>query len=157
MYATLDVMLMIVPVPLDHLREHRLDEHDRREHVRFEMVAQHLHRGVDDEVHVAGPDVAAVVDEHVDAAPRVEHGRYRLLERRVVEQVRLHRQARRPVAHASAVLSSDPGSTVVSACVIVELCSAGLALVHGAGGDRDVVAGLGELDGDPCRSPGSLR
>ncbi len=52
--------------PFHHLGQDQLDQDDRRHHVRFEVAVQELDRGVENPVHVTGPDIATVVDQHVD-------------------------------------------------------------------------------------------
>ena len=116
---------MTVPrAALDHLGDDRLDEHDGREHVGLEVVAQDAHRRVEDEVHVPRPHVAAVVHQHVDVAPFGEHRVGGRDQRRVVEQVAGTVRHCCPAARiSSAVVSSEPGSALVSDRLRVELCS----------------------------------
>ena len=63
--------------PLDHLGEDQLGQDDRRHHVGLEVAVEQLDRGVEDLVHVPGPDVAAVVDQHVDPPPLLDDGCHR--------------------------------------------------------------------------------
>ena len=84
---------MIVPVAaLDHARQQVLVEHERRDHVRLEVLLEQLDRRVEEAVHVAGADVARVVHDHVDASPPLEHGRRRGAERRAVVEVGGHHE-----------------------------------------------------------------
>ena len=51
------------------------------------MSADQLDRRVRETVHVARPDIATVVHDHVDLTERVECARGRGFERRMVEQI----------------------------------------------------------------------
>ncbi len=134
---------------LDHLRQHQLGEDDRGHRVGLEVLVEQLDRRLEQPVHVAGPDVAGVVDEHVDAAPALEHGGDRRAQRRAVGDVEEHRQR-------LAAFGLDQGSGGVERTgqgsgvgpLDGRRVLAGFALVHGAGRQRDVVARACEVHRD---------
>ena len=106
------------------LGEDQLGQDHRGHHVGLEVPVEQLDRGVEELVHVAGADVAAVVDQYVDATPPLEDGGHRRAQRRAVEQVEVDGRARPPSASTSAAVeSSDPGSGVVLEAATVDECS----------------------------------
>ena len=62
------------------------------------MEVQQLDRRVEQVVHVAGPDVAAVVDEDVDAAPLAQDRGDPRRERCTIRQIHDHRKRASPLA-----------------------------------------------------------
>ena len=132
---------------LDHLRQHELGERERRHDVGGEVLVEEVERGVDEPVHMAGPDVAAVVEEQVDPAPLLEHGRDRSFELRAVEEVgrdgqrlpagRLYRfRSRRETAGERAAVALAHGRRVL----------ARFALLLRPGSARDVVTRARQSD-----------
>ncbi len=143
-------MSMIVPPPRSIICGNTaLIKHDRRKRVGFEVVAQQLHRGVDDVVHMSRTDVAAVVDERVDVAPLGEHRLDRPGQRVVIEQIAGNREATPPRrADQLGGLVERTGQWGSVGALQRRAVLARFTFVHRAGKDRDVVAGLGELDCD---------
>ena len=152
---------------LDHLRQHELGEDDRGHRVGLEVLVEQLDRRVEQAVHVAGPDVAAVVDEHVDAAPPLHHGGDRRAQRRAVGEVEEHRQRLAPLGldQRPRWSRANPARDVVSDRLMVDECSRASPSCTVRAAERDVVAGAREVHrdrladpaagaGDECDSPG---
>jgi len=104
--------------------QERLREQQRREHVRLEVFVEQP-RGVSrNAVHVAGPDVAPVLHQHVDASPLAQHGVGGRGERGAVEQVRGQRERAAPAASICAPVADRlPGSGFVFEARSVDECS----------------------------------
>ena len=71
----------------EHLRQHQLDQRERRHHVRVEVLVEQIEGSVDETVHVARADVPAVVEQEIDRSPFVEDGCDCGLECGAVEQI----------------------------------------------------------------------
>jgi hypothetical protein len=118
------------------------------------VVVEDRQRRVLDEVHVPRPDVAGVVDQHVDAAPPLDDGGHRRAERGPVEQVGGHderpgagllhqRGGRRQAPGQRARVRPQHGGRVLPL----------LALGDRARREGDVEAGTGQVDGDALADP----
>jgi hypothetical protein len=124
------------------VREDRLGDGELREHVALEELVQVVLVELEQLDHRALALVDGVVDEHVDAAEVVEGLLRAADERLAVEHVHLDGVA----AHTVRLDRLDGGVEPTGNRDGRVGVDAAFAVLQRAGGDRDVVAGLGQLD-----------
>lgn len=135
--------------PTDHLGQDQLGQDDRGHHIGLEVTVDQPHGRVEQLVHVARSDVAAVVHQHVDPVPALQDGGDRNAERGPVEQVEVDGKgtpARVLDQGGGRVQRSreSPGVGLRHRRGVLAL----FPLVEGPGTERHVEAGLGQVDGD---------
>jgi len=132
---------------LAHERQAQLDQVQRCEHVAQEHRLDELERRLLERVHVAGADVAAVVDQHVDATEVLHRGLDRGRPVGALGEVELDDQrvdAER--LHLGGGLLAAPGQRLRGLLLDGRRVLEVVARAHGARGDDDVEAAPRELD-----------